>query len=104
MKNTHIKNLRQEIPADIRLQVYKELLESERYEYVGLCILLPMTLWGLRDTIDDGPDGEDWDFEDTSIAFPELTKEIISLITAKDRKRGEKREKYLQQWIKKLES
>jgi hypothetical protein len=103
MKNTHIKNLLSVVPDTIRLEVYKEALANVEKGY-GLCLLLPTKLWDIH-YLDDGPDGLDWDFDDTKIAFPELTVEVINTI---QRRRASEdiistREKYLKLWIEQLE-
>lgn len=83
MKNTHIENLLTEVPRELRLEVYKETLtmfENNSLWFHGLCLVLPSVLWGLESYHDYAPDGSVWDFEDTSTAFPELSKEVIEYI------------------------
>lgn len=80
MKNTHILNLKKEVPLDIRIEVYKDAIkylenalkvDEDKY-YVGLCILLPCLLWDLDSSFSVAPDSLDWETEDTVIAFPEI--------------------------------
>lgn len=109
MKNTHIKNLHQIVPENIRLEVYKEVLviiETEPiYVYNhGLCLLLPISLWGLTSYLEEGPNGNKWFFLDTSYAFPELTKNAIKEIVGSGDNANEVRREYLESWIKNLES
>ena len=80
MKNTHILNLKQEVPLDIRIEVYKDaikylenVLKDGYDEYsVALCILLPCLLWKLNSFFSLTPDGYNWGTNQTVIAFPEL--------------------------------
>lgn len=78
MKNTHIASLKEVVPAKIRIEVYKESLiifkNISKFDRLdgGLCILLPMVLWGLKSFLDTAPNGEDWKWKDTVIAFPEI--------------------------------
>lgn len=115
MKNLHIKNLKEVVPKEIRLQVYKDALsyyKSENYERLGkvlgfgLCLSLPVHLWELSGFEELNPEGQKWDYEDTSLAFPELTKSVINKIS--DIEEGEnqtiKRVYYLEQWISNLEN
>lgn len=125
MKNIHIKNLLSEVPKEIRLQVYKEALEyydKELYNIlynlitppglctgyygIGICLVLPCILWELHNYLSASPANEVWDYEDTSIAFPELSKEIISEITKASIKGDDidYRKSLLKKWIKKLEA
>ena len=94
MKNSNIKNLGKIIPKKIRLQVYIDTLAYINKNFRekgytnkpesndGLCLLLPAILWGLSDYGQNTPNEEGWSFTDTSIAFPELTEEIIEEIIA----------------------
>ena len=85
MKNTHILNLKQEVPLDIRIKVYKEAIKylekvlkgGEDKYYVGLCILLPCLLWNLNAFFSVAPDNLDWETDDTVIAFPELKAWLV---------------------------
>lgn len=115
MKNEHIKNLKAEVPREIRLEVYKELLErikkkqtleGDRHQLFQMCIYLPVILWGFGDVRGDtGPDGSYWDYEDTVYAFPELTQDVIdSIENVKLSIRNAVRAEYLREWIKQLEN
>lgn len=113
MRNTDIKDLKQVVPANIRLQVYKEALEYyENKGYAeedfiegnygdGLCLVLPCILWGLKHYLDFT---FEWDYHYTPIAFPELDREALGVLAY----RGHIdifpiRIKYLETWIEKLE-
>jgi len=107
MINTHILNLQQEVPKEIRLEVYikaKEyLLNPIDTKGYGLCMILPVLLWDLDNFLLEAPDGEDWSYRDTHIAFPELTKKVLntlSLLNSKESKA--KRIEYINQFIKDL--
>lgn len=119
MKNTHITSLKEELPIEIRLEVYKEALDnitnlSTSYTYDlgdnrSLCLLIPCILWGLDTYLNNAPNKEDWSFNDTSIAFPECSKKvrdsINSLYTNPDSnipERNKLRIEYLNKWIKDL--
>ena len=107
MKNTHIKTLTKPIDKNTRLSVYKESLERINQKQVtGLCVLLPMVLWGLEHYLDDYLDeetGTDWCWTDTPTAFPELTQEVRDKIrSARNEERIAIRAKYLEEWIEKL--
>lgn len=113
MKNTHIKDLLSEVPKDIRLEVYKEALEYYRdkphIDFVhkeGLCLRLPVILWDLEGYHSFAPNGHDWDFGDTGIAFPELEDRIIDSIMFSNtvRAANDLRIEYLTQWIEDLEN
>ena len=88
MKNTHIKTLTKPIDKNTRLSVYKESLERflNQQEVDGLCLLLPMVLWGLEHYLDDYLDEEtrqNWCWTNTRTAFPELTQEVLDKISSK---------------------
>lgn len=81
------------VPEELRFLIYQEALdyyENEDYlidKYncdrdtlpLGLCLLLPCMLWDLKHFLQDAPDGENWDFSDTRIAFPEI-KDFLKVI------------------------
>jgi len=110
MINKHILNLKQEVPKDIRLEVYIKALESVKYtkdlvgKHYGLCLLFPILLWELNNYLDNAPNGEDWDWKETPIAFPELTKEVLNILGSirihSDLEN--KRIEYLEQFIEQL--
>lgn len=116
MKNTHIQNLDEVIPADIRLQTYIDTLgyyeqrkwdeedESEGYYGDGLCLVLPCIMWDLYNYLSNTPDGEYWDWTDTQKAFPELFRDIHKIYGAKRNRlnRNNVRMKLLRNWIKEL--
>jgi hypothetical protein len=110
MKNISIKNLGKVVPKQVRLRVYKSTLAfiSKDFKYKvftnkpestdGLCMLLPAMLWGLEDYKQSSPSGRNWSYEDTSLAFPELTKEVIQDINSSENK-VEYRKKVLNKFI-----
>lgn len=108
MKNTHIKNLHQVVPEKIRLSIYKKVLKvlekTGCYNgSVGLCIILPVVLWGLPNSLIECPDGSSWSWRDTGKAFPELTSKVLSdILHSNDR--VETRKVFLRTWIKNLEN
>lgn len=113
MKNTHIKTLTKPIDKNTRLSVYRETLErfnqkqGDQKQVDGLCLLLPMVLWGLNHALDDYLDegtGNNWCWINTHIAFPELTKEVISEIRSayELEEKNAMRIKHLKKWIEKL--
>jgi len=73
MKNENILP-GQIVPEDIRLEVYKEALEKigTTYGYFGLCLALPMILWGLKSYLEYAPNRDIWDWKDTETMFPEI--------------------------------
>lgn len=107
MKNTHIKTLTKPIDKNTRLSVYKETLERflNQQEVDGLCLLLPMVLWGLEDYLEyylDEETRQNWWWTNTPIAFPELTQEVLDKIHSAYGDRDEIRAEYLKEWIEKL--
>lgn len=111
MKNTHIKTLTKPIDKNTRLSVYKETLErfnqkqGDQKQVDGLCLLLPMVLWGLEHYLDDYLDEEtrqNWWWTNTPTAFPELTKKVLYKIMSAYEERDAIRIKYLKEWIEKL--
>lgn len=110
MKNLHITTLREELPTEVRLEVYKEALElfesgkinSDKY-CNGFCLLFPMLLWDIEFSARD-PHGKIWNFSDTKYAFSELTPESFKIMrnicTLKET--NEQRIKFLKEWIEKL--
>ena len=93
MKNEHIKNLSQVVPPQIRVEVYEEAIKRTEiainnydkkhdlpFGYsVGLCLLLPICLWDLKDCHQETPDGSWWHHYDTLLAFTELGENMESL-------------------------
>lgn len=61
------------VPSEIRLEVYKEALETivdnKPRCFLGLCLLLPVLLNHLMET---APNGEYWLFAHTENMFPEM--------------------------------
>lgn len=108
MKNEQYQ-LGKPIPDSVRLEVYKEALE--KYKEVpcsldGLCLSLPMVLWGLNNYLDRDPKGERWDYTLTPKSFPELTEEwLVNITKTINEKQAVKlRVKFLKQAIKSLSS
>lgn len=103
------------VPRKIRLEVYKEALEimtkkteghSEEYDHLGsgLCLLLPVLLWGLKDFRSDFVNKNGitvWDWRDTSNMFPELTEEAIDSIEGDEKESNFKRKYLLNSFIEK---
>lgn len=108
MKRTHILNLKSEIDAQTRLEVYREAWELAKntrlFMEQGFCFGLPMVLWGLDHYNDLAPDGKKWCHGHTGLAFPEVTHEVLKdLDTYESRMHGnDRRIKYLEEWISKL--
>lgn len=106
MKRTEIRNLNNEIPVEIRLEVYKEALEDMTHIWnYGLCIGLPMILWGLKRYTEPQPDGKLWNFGKTGYAFPELNLEVInhlSKIKTKTDVGNQARTEVIKKFIEKL--
>lgn len=83
--------LDKELPKRVRiatyrkaLKIYKDkLLNLDKEFYgmtgMGLCILLPCILWGLKSYLDSMPNGEEWVHELTPTAFPEIKDGINRL-------------------------
>lgn len=64
----------------------------------GLCLVLPCALWGLRDYLENDPDGEKWSYRDTELAFG------LSHLTFTDGSEGiSQRMLFLQSHIRDLE-
>lgn len=116
MKNAHIKP-GELVPAEIRLEVYKEakeIIESGGHSLVyrgnySLCLVLPCILWGLGHFIEDAPNGDYWDIIHAHPMFPEIDKSFISEMnatiegqTSKNRKRIEKLQSAIEQLEKEL--
>lgn len=95
MKNNTVKNLKVAVPVEIRLEVYENTLsfienkgQRLNVDYKeGLCIILPVILWGMESMFEKTPDGSCWSWRDTTTAFPEFKKRDIERI--------HKSEKYL---------
>ena len=83
--------LDEELPVEIRLSVYKKALDyyisvknggDNKYDLIGeggggVCLVLPCILWELDSFLSEDPKGNDWDYSDVKIAFPEI-KEWVS--------------------------
>ena len=75
------------VPTEIRIDTYKKAIDIVKsgepkhgiYPH-GLCLLLPCILWNLTHYCDDAPCGDEWDYNDTSNQFPELTQSRINSI------------------------
>jgi hypothetical protein len=113
MKNENIQSLRQIVPIETRLEVYKQAIKAIENNIVvsnmdsyGLCVLLPCLLWDLKLCTSVAPDGYDWDYEHTSIAFPELTSnriQRIGMLMFSIQKQKDLRIHLLKLFVKKLE-
>jgi len=110
MKNKHIKSLKKPITITKRLECYikakKHLTtENDRIgDIQGLCLILPMILWDLDGVYSLAPDNNHWYHGDVSIAFPEVTDEVIKDITTCEPKYKQRdlRLSYLDSFILKL--
>lgn len=99
----YTKSLTEEVPKEIRLEVYKkakELIENWDNQYdldiPQLCLLLPSILYN-QDTFLQGT----WYFGQTKIGFPELkNKDILNIVEAEEP--NIIRLKLLNKWIEKL--
>ncbi len=70
------------MPPQIRVEVYEEAIKRNELPFgysVGLCLLLPICLWDLKDCHKTTPDGTWWRFSETKLAFPELGDNLESL-------------------------
>lgn len=111
MKNTHIKNLKEVIPSNIRLQTYKDALDyygqiyTESRDYTeGLCLVLPCIMWGLPHYLSNAPDGDYWGPNKSQEVFPELGRDIHRIRSPylTDVTRMNLRMELLRNWIKEL--
>lgn len=111
MINEHILTLEEVVPIDIRLETYIKArdyiiaTEDDPYAAMGLCLLLPVGLWDLPSyCYTKSPSGNNWNYEQSLKAFPELTQDIVDEINdmhlIKDR--NKLRLQYLDQWIEEL--
>lgn len=110
MEFTYTNPLTEEVPKEIRLEVYKkakELIENWEEEInfglqtPQLCLLLPCILYNLENYLDDSGNGETWSTCDTVLAFTEFTEEDIEAI-ANSIDKNVKRLELVTQWIEKL--
>lgn len=76
------------LPKNIRMEVYKEALKfikckEEKYglygKHSGLCLILPCILWDLDTYLSDDPNDNQWEYFDTSTAFPEISEILNTL-------------------------
>ena len=70
------------VPEKLRFKLYKRAYDdiiNGTPIATGLCISLPMYLWGLTDVYDLTPNGEHWYAVDTPNMFPELYDELKRL-------------------------
>ena len=104
MKRTHIIDLKSEIDVETRLEVYKEAYKDRDIiiKY-GLCIGLPLILWGHKDHFGLTPEGKQWSHGMTPYAFPELTHDIIMYLDRNRENKEKLRIQFLIQCIKKLQ-
>ena len=104
MKRTHIVDLKSEIDIHTRLEVYKEALEEKTIilKY-GLCLGLPLILWGHKDHFGLTPQGRQWSHGMTPVAFPELTHDIIMYLDNHRENKNKLRMQFLSSSIKKIQ-
>ena len=106
MKYIH-PSLEEVVPLKLRIKIYKEALKyykepSDNF-YSGLCILLPMLLWELDSYLNDAPNGNSWNWSDTSTAFPEIDEYLFVITDCNDSSERRKlRIKILTSILKKL--
>jgi len=70
------------VPEELRFKLYKKAykdIKNQTEIATGLCVSLPMYLWGLEGVSDYAPNGEDWLTADTPNMFPELGEELKRL-------------------------
>lgn len=103
MKRTHIIDLKSEIDIQTRLEVYKEAYKEKTIilKY-GLCLGLPIILWGHDDHFGKTPNGMVWTHGHTAVAFPELTTDIIKYIDKNKENKDKLRIQFLRKCIEKL--
>ena len=103
-------NLGDEIPKEVKLEVYKKALEiiKEDKPLYGLndslylCLLLPCILWDLKSFSYFQPNGKNWLYDYTKKSFQEINyREIQKLKTSSNIK--ERRIKELENAIAKLQ-
>jgi len=112
MKNLDILP-NQEVPPNIRLEVYKEALQliqsdtdrSKRNKLgIGLCLLLPVLLWELECYCSKLSNGRVWFYDQITKMFPELTSKKIDIITRTHADQRDKiRIEFLKEMIQRLE-
>ncbi len=104
MKRTHIIDLKSPIDPETRLQVYKEAYkEKSLILKYGLCLGLPLVLWGHEDHFGLTPTGMQWSHGHTSTAFPELSHKIIVYIDEHKQNKDKLRMQFLVRSIQKLQ-
>lgn len=77
------------VPREKRIEVYKKAIkflygEEENLKanldiYDGICLILPVILWDLKNYRDDCPDGTKWKWTDTKKMFPEIKYHLPSI-------------------------
>lgn len=90
LRNQDVQSLRYPVPENIRREVYllalayftvkTDMSYSEFHSRSsGLCLVFPMLLWGHDHIHECAPDGREWDYSNTPIAFPELDLDELYL-------------------------
>lgn len=80
MKYIH-PSLEEVVPVKLRKELYEKALKWDKLHNHGICLALPMFLWGLKSHLDNIPGSDEyWSYHDTQIAFPELTEERLDRI------------------------
>jgi len=105
-----------DIPDELRLKIYKKLLEmflkAKDYHNViagcsGLCLSLPCLLFNLSCVYNNDPNGNNWDYNLTGESFIELTNKELKIIMSSGNNKieikHETRIKFLKRAIKKVE-
>lgn len=109
MEFTYTDSLKNEVPKEIRLEVYKRaknLIENWgedtfNLDNPGLCLLLPCILYNCETYLSNGNCESGWLYADTVIGFPELTLDDIEDIR-QSFDRNKKRLELVTNWIKQL--
>lgn len=104
MKRVHIIDLKSPIDPVTRLEVYKEAFrEKTIINKHGLCLGLPLILWGHSDYFGKTPEGKEWSHGMTPYAFPELTHKIIMYIDEHKDNKDKLRMQFLSRAIQRLQ-
>ncbi len=78
-------NLGDEIPKEVKLEVYVkalEIIKEDKLVYgleknLFLCLILPCILWDLKSYFQYQPNGKVWVYYQTKKSFPEINYEAI---------------------------
>lgn len=112
MEFTYTKPLAEEVPKEIRLEVYKkakELIENwynsdtKNFGLVNpqLCLILPCILYNQETYLDNDNEWNDWYPHETVLGFTDFTNEDIDLIWNSNNQ-NKKRLELVNKWIEQL--